>query len=319
MSNISPTKITQADDHYIFELNKNVIRKKVSYYTRYGIEIAADLYYGKNLDLAQQHPGLVVGPPFGGVKEQGPGVYANQLAQDGYVVVAFDPAYHGYSGGEPRYTGSPDTYVEDFSAAIDYLTTLDFVDNEKLAVIGICASGGFALSAAAQDARIKAVITSVMYDIPRLAGQATGKARNEQLIALSKLRTTDPTKYQLNYPTTPKETVPADLPPIPAEFFSFYGTNRGWHKNALTNITDVSNLSFMNFEATDRIDEISPRPVLMITSEEAHSKQFTLDTFKRLKDPKELDIEPKGQHIDFYDNVKIIPFDKIDRFLKKNL
>lgn len=319
MNKISPTKITQENDHYIFELDKDVIRKKVSYYTRYGIEIAADLYYKKNLDLNKKNVGLVIGPPFGGVKEQGPGVYANQLAKYGYVIIAFDPAYHGYSGGEPRYTGSPDTYLEDFSAAVDYLTTLDFVDEDKIAAIGICASGGFALGAAAQDARIKAVVTSVMYDIPRLAGQTTGEERNKQLITFSKLRTTDPTKYQLNYPTEPQDSIPANLPPVQSEFFSFYGTKRGWHKHALTNITDVSNLSFMNFEATDRINEISPRPVLMITSEEAHSKQFTLDTYKRLKEPKKLDIEPKGQHIDFYDNIDVIPFNKIDAFLRNSL
>lgn len=316
---LAAIKIDQEKDHYIFHLASNVVRKQVYYRTRYGIEIAADLYYRQDLNLKATHIGIIIGPPFGGVKEQGPGVYANQMAQLGYIALAFDPAYHGYSGGYPRYTGSPDTYLEDFSAAVDYLSTLKFVDQDKIAVIGICASGGFALGAAAQDARIKAVVTSVMYDIPRLAGLATGKKRSEQLAAFSKLRTSDPSKYQQNYPSKPVTETPRQLDPVSAEFFSFYGTKRGWHQNALANITAVSNLSFMNFEVTDRISEISPRPVLMITSREAHSKQFTLDTFKRLKKPKTLLIEPHGQHIDFYDNVHIIPFGKIDKFLRKYL
>lgn len=316
---LAAIKINPAQDHYIFNLANNVVRKKVYYRTRYGVEIAADLYYRQDLNLKTSHIGLVISPPFGGVKEQGPGVYANQMARLGYIALAFDPAYHGYSGGYPRYAGSPDTYLEDFSAAVDYLSTLKFVDQEKIAVIGICASGGFALGAAAQDARIKAVVTSVMYDIPRLAGLATGKKRNEQLANLSKLRTNNPAKYQQTYPSKPVTTIPSKLNPVSAEFFSFYGTKRGWHQNALANITAVSNLSFMNFEVTDRISEISPRPVLMITSREAHSKQFTFDTFKRLKKPKTLLIEPRGQHIDFYDNVNIIPFGKIDRFLQKYL
>jgi fermentation-respiration switch protein FrsA (DUF1100 family) len=193
------------------------------------VEIAADLYYAKDLDKTVNYPALVVGPPFGGVKEQGPGVYANQLAQHGFVVLAFDPAYHGYSGGQPRYTGSPDTYLEDFSAAVDYIGTLDFVNRDQIGALGICASGGFALGAAAQDARIKAVATSVMYDIPSLAGMATGIDRAVPLEQYSQQRWTDFEMAQqrgLALPEQPQTEVPEDLPMLP-EFFDFYATKRG--------------------------------------------------------------------------------------------
>ena len=311
--------MTAENEHYIFKLSDKVEREHVNYYTRYGIEIAADLYYAKDIDKDLPHKALVIGPPFGGVKEQGPGVYANQLAQKGFIVLAFDPAYHGFSGGMPRYTGSPDTYVEDFSAAVDFLGTLDFVGREKIGAIGICASGGFALGAARQDTRIKAVVTSVLYDIPSLAGSVKGEERQKQLQAGSEARWTDPEKYQLMYPEKPADKIPANLNPVDAEFFSFYGMKRGWNSHALTNITATSFPSFMSFSVTTHLDSISPRPVLMITSEEAHSKSFTDEVYKKLAEPKEKLVLPHGQHIDFYDNVKIIPFDKISSFFDKNL
>lgn len=316
---LKATRVKPENEHYIFKLNRDIVRKHVYYKTRYGVEISGDLYYSKTLDLSSKASALVVGPPFGGVKEQGPGVYANELAKKTFVVLTFDPAYHGYSGGEPRYTGSPDTYVEDFSAAVDYLGSLDFVDRNRIGAVGICASGGFALAAAAQDTRIKAVATSVMYDIPHLANLATGEARNKQLTELSNLRWNHLDAAPDMYPIKPTTEYPQGLDSISKEFFSFYGFKRGWHKNAIHNITSVSNLSFMNFEATRRINEISPRPVLMVTSEEAHSKTFTEETYKKLQEPKQLVVEPHGQHIDFYDDVNIIPFAKFEKFFKENL
>lgn len=150
-------RVSADEEHYIFELDEGVSRTHVYYNNRFGIEIAADLYMPKDVDTSKEYPAIVVGSPFGGVKEQGPGIYANQLAQRGFVVLAFDPAYHGYSGGYPRYTASTTMYAEDFSAAVDYLGTQDFVDRDKIGALGICGSGGFALSAAAMDTRIKAV------------------------------------------------------------------------------------------------------------------------------------------------------------------
>ncbi|WP_143462991.1 alpha/beta hydrolase [Levilactobacillus enshiensis] len=319
MAKENAVRVTPNDEYYIFELDDSVTREHVYYKTRYDIEIAADLYYSRTLDKASQHPALVVGPPFGGVKEQGPGVYANQLAQRGFVVIAFDPAYHGYSGGTPRDSGSPDTYVEDFSAAVDFLGTLSYVDRHRIGALGICASGGFALAAAAQDMRIKAVATSVMYDIPHLANLATGKDRAAQLAALSEQRWSDISAKQANYPSQPVTEFPEGLDPVSREFFSFYGFKRGWHPHALYNVTNVSNLSFMNFEATARINEISPRPVMLVTSEEAHSKAFSEETYAKLAEPKELVVEPHGQHVDFYDDVSVIPFDKFEKFFNTNL
>lgn len=319
MSKESAIRVTPNDEYYIFKLDRSVIREHVYYKTRYDVEIAADLYYSKTLDKNKNNPALVIGPPFGGVKEQGPGVYANQLAQRGFVVIAFDPAYHGYSGGMPRYSGSPDTYVEDFSAAVDYLGSLSYVDRKKIGALGICASGGFALAATAQDMRIKAVATSVMYDIPHLANLATGKERATQLATLSEQRWSNISAKQENYPNQPVTKFPKGLDPVSHEFFSFYGFKRGWHPNALSNVTDVSNLSFMNFEATSRIKEISPRPVMLVTSEEAHSKAFSEETYAKLAEPKELVVEPLGKHVDFYDDLSIIPFDKFEEFFKNNL
>lgn len=316
---LAAVRVKAADEFYIFTLDATVTREHVYYRNRYGVEIAADLYYATAMDKRQAQPALVIGPPFGGVKEQGPGVYANQLAQRGFVVLAFDPAYHGYSGGYPRYSGSPDTYVEDFSAAVDYLGQLSFVNRQEIGALGICASGGFALAAAAQDARIKAVATSVLYDIPHLANLATGQDRQAQLTALSEQRWSAPTAANANYPAQPVTEFPADLDPVAHEFFSFYGFKRGWHPHALRNVTAISNLSFMNFEATRRIAEISPRPVLMVTSEEAHSKAFTEETFARLQDPKQLLVMPHGQHVDFYDRVDLIPFDQFAAFFRENL
>lgn len=312
-------RVSAEAEYYIFDLDPRVIREHVYYTARFGVEIAADLYYAKDGGNQGSHAAIVVGPPFGGVKEQGPGVYANQLAQQGFVVLAFDPAYHGYSGGHPRYSGSPDTYVEDFSAAVDYLGTLKFVDREKIGALGICAYGGFALAAAAQDARIKAIATSVMYDIPHLANLATGVDRQQQLTALSQQRWRQLDAFKPAYPDHPVTSFPEGLDPVTKEFFSFYGFKRGWHPHATGNITAVSNLSFMNFEATRRINEISPRPVLLVTSEEAHSKAFSEETYERLAEPKRLVVEPHGKHVDFYDNVKIIPFATFTDFFQKNL
>ena len=322
---LAARRVSENERHYIFDLNENVTREHVYYTNRYGVEIAADIYYPKDMDKSQQHAALVVGPPFGGVKEQGPGVYANELAQRGFVVVAFDPAYHGYSGGQPRYTGSPETYVEDFSAAVDYLGTLDYVNRDQIGALGICASGAFSLGAAAQDTRIKAVATSVLYDIPGLAGSATGDARREQLDAIGQQRWEDAENgtaaYRENYPSSPQDSIPEGLDETAAEFNEFYATSRGWHENALSNITDTSNPSFMNFQVTNHINEISA-PILMVTSEQAHSRAFTegiYDMFEN-KDNVEMYVAPRGRHIDFYDNTgNVIPFDRFADFFNNAL
>ena len=311
------------EDHYIFELSENVERTQVYYKNRFGIEIAGDLYIAKDADLSQQYPALVIGPPFGGVKEQGPGVYANELAQRGFVVLAFDPSYHGYSGGEPRMTGSTAVYVEDFSAGVDFLGSLDYVDRDRIGAMGICGSGGFALAAATMDTRIKAVAPVVMYDIAGLNNSMTGEARQEMLTMASEQRWEDFGKdeaaWRVSYPKEPTEEIPEGLDEVTAEFYSFYGTERGWHPNALGNVTTASFADLMTFPALTHISELNGRPVLFVAGENAHSRAYSEDAYAAAAEPKEPYIVPDANHVDLYDQVDKIPFDKLESFFKESM
>ncbi|MDN5300082.1 MAG: uncharacterized protein PWP51_2635 [Clostridiales bacterium] len=318
------------EDYYTFDLSENVTRKRVFYKNRYDITIAADLYYADDLNEEALYPALVIGPPYGGVKEQGPGVYANQLAQRGFVVVAFDPSFNGDSGGQPRHVSSPDFFVEDFSAGVDYLGTLPYVDRERIGAIGICGSGGFALTAAQVDTRIKAVATASMYDISRyirdgLGETMTEESRAETLEALSLQRWDDyenggaavvlsPLSMSM-----PLETVPPGLPPVAAEFLDYYATARGYHPNSISVFTNTSQMAFMNFPLLSYVDDISPRPILMVIGENAHSNYFSESVYEKAAEPKELYVVPGANHVDLYDKVDVIPFDKLESFFKDNL
>lgn len=313
------TRVTAEEEYYIFDLDENVDRTHVYYKTRFGIELAADLYTPKDADLTQQYPAVVIGPPYGGVKEQGPGVYANQLAKRGFICLAFDPSYHGYSGGETRMAGSSATYVEDFLAGVDYLGTLDYINRENIAAIGICGSGGFALSAASMDSRIKAVIPVVMYDIAGNMNGISGEDRQRMIDMTSQQRWTDlengEAAYMKSYPDAPVETIPEGVEGTNAEFFSFYGMKRGWHPNALGNVTTASMADLMTFPTSGHIDTISPRPILFVVGENAHSRSFTDDAYAAAKEPKEIYVAPDANHVDLYDDITKIPFDKIEEFL----
>ena len=315
-------RVSAEDEHYIFDLSENVTRTHVYYNNRFGVEIAADLYMAKDADLSKKYPAIIVGPPFGGVKEQGPGVYANQLAQRGFVVLAFDPAYHGYSGGYPRYTSSTTMYAEDFSAAVDYLGTQAFVDRDKIGVLGICESGGFALSAAAMDTRIKAVATSVMYDIAGNMNAMDGSMRSMMLgqASVSRWDAFESGRYDYmnSYPDEPTEDIPTGLDAVNAEFYSFYGTKRGWHPNALGNMNMASAGDLMTFPSNEHIAEIG-RPLLFIAGEDAHSLGYSQTAYANASEPKELYIVPGANHVDLYDQVDKIPFDKIEAFFTDNL
>lgn len=315
-------RISPEEEHYIFELDENVERTHVYYNNRFGIELAADLYVAKDLDMTQAHPAIIVGPPYGGVKEQGPGVYANQLAKRGFVALAIDPAYHGYSGGEPRMTASVTMYAEDFSAAVDYLGTRDFVDRNKIGVIGICGSGGFALSAAAMDTRIKAVATSVMYDIAASNNEMASGDRRDGMLSMSvearwTAFETGNYEYMKSYPDAPVDEVPSNMRGPMAEFFSFYGTPRGWHPNALGNINTASMADLCTFLSNTHIADISPRPILFVTGETAHSKAFSETAYQNASEPKELYVVPGAGHVDLYDDITLIPFDKFESFFKE--
>lgn len=311
-------------EYYIFELSENVERKHISYKNRYGLDIAADLYMAKDINLSKRYPALIVGAPYGGVKEQGPGVYANQLAQRGFVVLTFDTSFMGESGGEPRHVSSPDIFTENFSAAVDYLGLQSIVDREKIGVIGICGSGGFALSAAQMDTRIKAVATASMYDMTAAGRSFMNK---EAILAtkekLSAQRWIDAEngypEYIPFFPEEPLEEVPAELEEPTAEWFRFYATKRGHHPNARGGFTSTSDLAFLNYRLLDYIDEISPRPILFIIGDRAHSKFFSENAYRVANEPKEIYVVEDAEHIDLYDRLDRIPFDKLEEFFKLNL
>lgn len=312
-------------DNYIFELSDNVTRTPVSYKNRYGIELAADLYCSKDFDANGSYPALVVGAPYGGVKEQGPGIYANQLAQRGFVVLAFDPSYNGYSGGEPRHLSSPDIFVEDFSASVDFVGTRAFVDRNRIGAIGICGSGGFALSAAKVDHRIKAVATVSMYDISRLhaegfKGSQTAEQRNAFLDQIAEQRYAE---FEGAAPAMTPRGAPIGFDDstdaIGREFGEFYSTPLGYHHNSITQFTITSSASFMNFPLLNNLEWISPRPILFVYGDIAHSRYFSEDAYDLAGPEKEKLIIPGATHVDLYHKVDVIPFAELETFFKENL
>lgn len=318
-------RVVPQEEHYIFQLNPEVTRTHVYYDSRFGIEIAGDLYVAKDLDQSKKYPAIVIGPPYGGVKEQGPGVYANELAQRGFVVLTFDPAYHGYSGGEPRYTTSTMLYAEDFCAGVDFLGTLPYVDREKIGSVGICGSGGFSICAASMDTRIKAVVTSAMYDISgSMTSMGSGPMRERMLqgAAASRWAYVDSGEatVQYAYPDAPLDEVPDNIQGLNREWWTFYATKRGWHPNARTNSNSISMADMITFPGTHHIADISPRPILFITGDIAHSRGMSEEAYARAAEPKELYVaQGDVMHIDLYDDVTKIPFDKIESFFKEYL
>lgn len=311
-----------------FKLSDNVTVEKVRFPNRYGITVAADMYYANDLDFTKQYPAIVVGTPYGGVKEQGAGIYAQEMALRGFVAIAFDESFNGESGGDVRHLSSPEIFVEDFSAGVDFLGTRAFINREQIGVIGICGSGAFSLTAAQVDTRIKAVATVSMYDMARVKRNGwmdsyTPEQRFQELDRVSRQRWTDFRygQYALTpaFPDTPADSVPEGLDPITAEFFGYYATKRGFASNSIAAFTQSSDLSFMNFPLINYIDTISPRPILFIMGENAHSRYFTEDAYKRAAEPKQLYVVPNAGHVDLYDNTDLIPLDVLDSFFKEHL
>ena len=309
---------------HIITLNEGVARKRVVYKNRYGLDVVGELYHAEDMDMGRKHAALIVGAPYGGVKEQGPCVYGGELAQRGFVVLTFDQSFMGESGVFPRNVSSPDIFVENFSAAVDYLGLQSFVDREKIGAIGICGSGGFALSAAQCDVRIRAVATMSMYDMSAAArlgmdGDAVRTAKER----LSRQRWTDAEngypEYIPSFPEQPIDEVPANIPEPGAEWFRFYALRRGHHPHARGGFTTTSDLALMNFRLLDFIDEISPRPILFVVGDRAHSRFFSDNAYAAAAEPKEMFVVEDAEHIDLYDRLDRIPFDKLAAFFRENL
>ncbi|PLX96344.1 MAG: hypothetical protein C0621_02035 [Desulfuromonas sp.] len=311
-----------------FAKSAKVEHAKISYKNRFGITVSADRYLPQGLDKTKKHAAIVIGTPYGGVKEQGAGIYAQTMAERGFVTIAFDESYNGESGGQPRRVSSPDIFVEDFSAGVDYLGTLPYVDRERIGAIGLCGSGAFALTAAQVDHRIKAVATASMYDMSRFMREGwmdsmTDEQRQQTLDQLAEQRWKDvdngAPELTPAFPSEPATEIPEGLDAITSEFFEYYAMKRGHHPNSIAAFTRTSAASFMNFALLASVDSISPRPILLIMGEKAHSRYFTEDAYKRAAEPKELFIVPGARHIDLYDDVKLIPFDKMTTFFRDAL
>lgn len=317
-------KLTQEWDK-TFPKSDKVNHSKVTFVNRYGITLAADLYVPRDAD--GKLPAIAVSGPFGAVKEQSSGLYAQTLAERGFLTIAFDPSFTSESGGQPRGVASPDINTEDFSAAVDYLATRPDVDAERVGVLGICGWGGFAINAAANDTRIKATVASTMYNMSRVTSNGyndaadNADARYRMRQELNAQRTED---YRTGtYPRTVMNPKPADdAPQFLKDYYDYYKTERGYHPRSINSglgWCKTSSLAFLNAPLLAYSDEIRSA-VLLVHGEKAHSRYFSEDAFKKLKgDNKELMIVPGAVHTDLYDRTDIIPFDKIERFFKEYL
>ncbi|MDX1906480.1 MAG: alpha/beta hydrolase [Bacteroidia bacterium] len=317
----------QATQHYTFELSASVSRQKVTFKNRYGITLTGDLYTPQNMGT-EPLPALAISGPFGAVKEQSSGLYANQMAMRGFVALAFDPSYTGESGGEPRGVASPDINTEDFSAAVDFLGIQKNISRNQIGIIGICGFGGFALNATAIDKRVKAVATTSAYDMTRVISKGyydaiTPEQRTQILEQLGEQRWKD-AEAGVFAPGVRLNTgkLRGDEPSFVKDYADYYSTPRGFHERSLNSTgawTATNALSFMNMPILTYLKEISPRPLLLIVGEHAHSRYFSEDIYHNAAEPKELMIIPDAVHVDMYDKVEIIPFNKLDMFFSEHL
>jgi len=307
-----------------FPKSDKVDHKKVTFKNRYGITLAADLYQPKN--ASGRLAALAVGGPFGAVKEQSSGLYAQTMAERGFLTLAFDPSYTGESAGEPRNVASPDISVEDFSAAVDFLGLQPQVDRERIGIIGICGWGGMALSAAAVDKRIKAVVASTMYDMTRVMSKGyddsmTLEQRTQTLAQLSRQRWQDAENGTPAY-QPPYNKLHGGEAQFLVDYHDYYMTARGHHPRAVNSgnaWTMTTPLPFMNMPILNYIQEISPRPILFVHGEKAHSRYFSETAYRAAAEPKELVIIEGANHVDLYDRMDKIPFDKLTAFFRQHL
>ena len=308
----------------VFPKSDKVDHKKVTFVNRYGITLAADMYIPKN--VSGKMSAIAVSGPFGAVKEQSSGLYAQQLAERGFLTIAFDPSFTGESGGEPRRVASPDINTEDFSAAVDFLSVQDYVDSEKIGVLGVCGWGGIAIQAAINDPRIKATVASTMYDMTRVHANGyndsenSAEMRNAKRKAIAELRTENYRTGTYGRDGGVIDPLPDDAPQFVREYHDYYKTPRGYHPRS-GNSTDGWNTTgltaFLNFKFFEYADELESA-VMIVHGESAHSLYFGEDTFKKLKgDNKEMLIIANANHTDLYDNLEKIPFDQIATFFNR--
>lgn len=309
-----------------FPESDKVNHRKVTFRNRYGITLAGDLYEPKTYE--GKLPAIAVCGPFGAVKEQCAGLYAQTMAEKGFLTIAFDPSFTGESGGQPRYVASPDINTEDFQAAVDFLSVQDNVDSERIGIIGICGWGGMAINAAAMDTRIKATVASTMYDMSRVNvkgyfdSEDSEEARYEKKKALNMQRTKDYKNAEYAAGGGVVDSLPDDAPFFVKDYYDYYKTERGYHKRSLNsnngwNVTGT--MSFMNMPILQYSSEIRSA-VLLIHGEKAHSCYFSKDAYTKLTgDNKELMLIANAVHTDLYDRTDIIPFDKIEEFFDRNM
>ncbi|MCH3942862.1 MAG: alpha/beta hydrolase [Atopobiaceae bacterium] len=320
------------NDHRTFEIYPQIEMRKVRFRNRFGTEIVADLYLPEDFDDATDkcYPAIVASHPHGGVKEQSNGLYAQEMATYGYVALAIDLSFGGESGGSPRHASSPETYVEDIMSAVDWIGLQPFVDRERIGLIGICASGGFATAAASLDPRVKALATFSMYDMGKATreglGHAIGRdARLAMLAQAAEQRWREAagaqTAYQMAFPVTAEAcaAIYDQLDPVSQEFFTYYCTERGRTPNCTGQITLNSTAALMAFFPFANIDLLAGRPQLYVMGADAHSREFTEDAFAAAPEPKELVVIPDCDHVDLYDNKERIPFAKAAEFFGKVL
>lgn len=332
------------NDTRTFAIDKNIEAKSVMFANKFGFEVAGHLYLPKNFDVHKKYQAVVITGPFGAVKEQSSGLYAQELAKNGFVTVAFDPSTTGESSGKRRNMGSPEIFTEDYHAAVDFISNLDFVDAEKVGAMGICGLSGMAITAAGSDSRIKAVATSAMYDMSEsisdhylgayytpaqrelvkkhLAKMRNEEARTDQAIRGAHELEVDAKGNVLNFDTMFPDKLPADANDVIKDFYGYY-VGRAYHPRAINSNTlawdSITPYGFFDFKLMSNIDELGNTPVLLITGTKAHSKYFSDNVYAKITGPKEEIVVPDATHVDLYDQMDKIPFDRLIEFFKKNL
>ena len=328
---ISPLVATGADmSHDNFYTSDKLTTEKVSFNNQYQMKVVGNLFLPNDRKPGVRYPAIIVGHPMGAVKEQSSNLYAQKLAEQGFITLAIDQSFWGESEGQPRNAVAPDLYAEAFSAAVDYLSSQMFVDRERIGVLGICGSGSFVISAAKIDPRMKAIATVSMYDMGAANRNALNHSlsleqRKEIIAIAAQQRYVEFEGGEIAVAGGTDLELTADTHPIQREFYDFYRTPRGEFTPAgesdqrTTKPTVTSNVKFMNFYPFNDIETISPRPMLFITGDQAHSKEFSQEAYRLAGQPKELHWVKGAGHVDLYDRTDLIPFDKLTAFFKQNL